>query len=109
MYEHARPSTYSALCTLLIQLEDGMDTYAEDFIALHTRVAHTRRLISHVSEAIWCTTLPGVRHIPSVAAPRDGLHGAVNMTGAGHVGSLGASCVAMLWRPPALLPPVLAV
>ena len=30
VYEHARPSKYSALCILLIQLGDGLDTYANN-------------------------------------------------------------------------------
>ena len=66
-------------------------------------MAATRRWRSHASEDVWCTTLSGVRRISS-AAPLDGFHGAMHVAGAGHVGPLGASGVAILLRQPALLP-----
>ena len=56
--EHVRPSTYSALCTLLIQSGEGLDAYVAHFMALHARGSATWMPVSDPCG-------PTLRHISS--------------------------------------------
>ena len=84
--DHVRPPTYSALCTLLIQLGEGLDAYVAHFMALHARGSDTRMPVSPLLKDPWGPTL---RHISWWAEPLDVFLGAINATWTGHGHPLG--------------------